>query len=155
MTDDELERLVREDMDLGRRIAPHEALRDESLKRCAQGTREAETVFQRDAGAWTRRRKEVRAAILAIWKARHDGEVTLELPSAQVSRRNYKELKVLDRPALYDALDRANRLDLADYAFDEKAILDLARKGKLVLPPAAAELVDHYNLQVQSPKEKT
>ena len=144
----ELNRLVLEDMDLGPRIKPHETLRDESLKRCAQKAREAETVFQRDAGAMLRRREEVRAEILAIWKARHDDRVTLALPSAKVSRRNYEELKVLDRDALYDALDRANRLDLAHHAFDEKAVLDLARKGKLVLPPTAAELVDHYNLQV-------
>lgn len=71
-----------------------------------------------------------------------------------MSRRNYRELVVRDKEALLDALDRADRLDLVDQVFDEKAVARLIAEGKLPgLPEGAAEVIDHHNLQVRPRKE--
>jgi hypothetical protein len=81
--------------------------------------------------------------------ARPKAEVTVDLPSARVSLRHYAGIEILDRDALYDALDRADRLDLATHAFDEKGVLDLIRKGKLPgIPESAVKVVKRANLQV-------
>lgn len=150
---EELDRLVRRDVELGRKIAPHEKVRDACLQACTHRGREAEATFERDAGDALREREAVRGRILAIWKAGHDAETTLALPAAKVSRRNYTEIKIRDRNALYDALDRAGRLDLVGYAFDEKEILELLRKGGLKgLPAGAVQTVDRFNLQVMPRK---
>ncbi len=150
---EELDQLVRRDMALARQIAPHEKVRDACLKACTHRAKEAEATFERDAGETLRERAEGRARILAIWKAGHDAETTLDLPSAKVSRRNYAELKVRDRNALYDALDRVDRLDLVGYAFDDRGVLALLRNGDLKgLPADAVQLIDRFNLQVRSRK---
>ena len=150
---EELDRLVREDMDLGRRIAPHEKVRDACLRACAHRVKEAEATFERDAGEILRNRAAGRARILAIWKERHDAQTTLDLPCALVSRRNYTALKVRDPNALLRALDRADRLDLVGQTFDEKDVIELLKQGKLAdLPTGAVKVLDSFNLQVRPRK---
>jgi len=150
---DALDRLVREDMALGREIARHERARDARIRFYTQKIREESEPFERELAPLRERRERLRRAILELWAEHHDGVTTLDLPCAKVSRRNYRELVVRDKEALLDALDRADRLDLVDHVFDEKAVARLIAEGKLPgLPEGAAEVVDHHNLQVRPRK---
>lgn len=155
MTDEELDKLVQEDIALGQRILPLDRVRHGKVRLLQEQMRQAEADYARETEAWRTRRQEIRDAILAAWKVRHPGKVTLDLPAARVSLRNYAELKVLDREGLVDALDKAGRLDLVGPAFDEKAVLELLREGKLGgLREGVLEVVDRFNLQV-TPKGRT
>jgi len=156
ITEDEaLDRLVREDMALGKEIEKIERARDTRMKYYAQKMREETEPFEKNLGPLKEKRNKVREAILAVWTENHDDKTTLDLPCAKVSRRNYRELAVHDKEALLNALDRADRLDLVDYVFDEKAVAALIAKGELPgLPEGAAEVIDNYNLQVRPNKEK-
>lgn len=146
----ELDRLVREDMVLGREIAKLERARDVRIRFYTQQMREESEPFDRDLAPLTEQREGLRRAILDLWAAHHDGETTLDLPCAKVSRRNYRELVVRDKEALLDALDRADRLDLVDHVFDGKVVARLVAEGKLPgLPDGAVEVIDHHNLQVR------
>jgi hypothetical protein len=69
--------------------------------------RELYEKFQADMDALLEKRQAIRERVLRIWKAHFDGEVTLDLSSAMVSRRNKPELKVRDTIALLNALDAA------------------------------------------------
>ena len=150
----ELDRLVREDMVLGRAIAKLTRARDMRIRFIAQQIREESEPFDRKLAPLQEKRERLRNAILAIWTEHHDGETTLGLPCARVSRRNYRELAVHDKDALLDALDRADRLDLMDHVFDEKAVARLIAEGKLPgLPEGAADVIDHHNLQVRPRRE--
>lgn len=150
----ELDRMVREDMTLGDEIARLTRARDMRIRFIAQQVREESEPFDRKLAPLQKKRDRLRNAILAIWTEHHDGETTLDLPCARVSRRNYRELVVHDKDALLDALDRADRLDLVDHVFDEKAVARLIADGKLAgLPEGAAEVVDHHNLQVRPRRE--
>ena len=153
MTDEELDGLVREDIDLGRRIWALDRMRHAQARLLFQQIRQLEVDFARESRADRKRREAVREEILAIWKARHDGVVTLDLPSADVSRRTCTDFKVLNQEGLYDALDRADRLDLADYAFDEKEVFRLIRNGKLPgLREDVVQVTRRFDLQVK-PRE--
>ena len=156
ITEDEaLDRLVREDMTLGKEIARLEQARDARMKFYAQKMREEAEPFEKDLVPLKEKRDKLREAILAIWTEHHDRETTIVLPCAKVSRRNYRELVVRNKEALMNALDRADRLDLVDYVFDDKAVAALIAKDKLPgLAEDAAEVVDNYNLQVRPAKEK-
>jgi len=150
----ELDRMVREDMVLGEEIARLTRARDMRVRFIAQQIREESEPFDRKLAPLQKKRERLRKAILGIWSEHHEGETTLDLPSARVSRRNYRELVVHDKDALLDALDRADRLDLVDHVFDEKAVARLIADGKLAgLPDGAAEVVDHHNLQVRPRRE--
>jgi len=150
----ELDRMVREDMVLGEEIAKLTRARDMRIRFIAQQIREESEPFDRKLAPLQEKRDRLRQAILAIWTEHHDGETTLDLPCARVSRRNYRELVVHDKEALLDALDRADRLDLVDHVFDEKAVARLIADGKLRgLPDGAAKVVDHHNLQVRQRRE--
>lgn len=150
----ELDRMVREDMVLGEEIARITRARDMRIRFIAQQIREESEPFDRKLAPLQEKRDRLRNAILAIWTEHHDGETTLDLPCARVSRRNYRELAVHDKDALLDALDRADRLELVDHVFDEKAVARLIAEGKLPgLPEGAAEVIDHHNLQVRPRKE--
>jgi len=151
---DELDRLVREDMASGREIAKHERARNVRIRFYTQKIREESEPFERELSPLKEKREQLRRTILALWAAHYDGETTLDLPCAKVSRRNYRELVVRDKEALLDALDRADRLDLVDHVFDGKVVARLIADGKLPsLPDGAAEVIDHYNLQAQPRKE--
>ena len=116
--------------------------------------RELYEKFQADMDALLEKRQAIRERVLRIWKQHFDGEVTLDLPTAMVSRRNKAELKVNDTTALLNALDAVDRLDLVSYVFNEREIVRLIRKGELKgLPEKAIAVVDNYDLQVR-PKEK-
>jgi len=156
ITEDEaLDRLVREDMALGRKIEKIEHARDTRMKYYAQKMREEAEPFDNDLAPLKEKRDKLREAILAVWTEHHDDQTTIVLPCAKVSRRNYRELTVHDKEALMNVLDRADRLDLVDYVFDDKAVASLIAKGKLPgLPEGAAEVLDNYNLQVRPKKEK-
>ena len=148
-----LDRLCREDMTLGREILNLERARNMRVRFYTQKIREESEPFERDIEPLQEKRQRLRQAVFDLWSEYHDGETTLELPSAKVSRRNYRELVVRDKEALLDALDRADRLDLVDHVFDEKAVARLIADGKLAgLPEGAAEAVDHHNLQVRPHK---
>lgn len=150
---EELDRLVREDMELSARLIPQVQVLRARIRGLYKQIREAQMDFDRVTKPDRERREEIRASVLAIWKKAHDAETSLSLPSAMVSRRNYAELKIQDRNALYDALDRADRLDLVGYAFDDKEVLALLREGKLKgLPAGAVQVVDKFNLQVRPRK---
>ena len=147
---DELDRLVREDMIVGREIAKQERARDVRIRFYSQKIREESEPFDRELAPLTERRERLRRAILDLWAAHHDRETTLDLPCAKVSRRNYRELVVRDTEALLDALDRADRLDLVDHTFDGKTVARLVAEGKLPgLTDGAVEVIDHHNLQVR------
>jgi hypothetical protein len=146
----DLDRMVREDMELGREIAKLTRARDMRIRFIAQQIREESEPFDKKLAPLQEQRERLRRAILEIWTAHYDADTTLDLPCARVSRRNYRELVVRDRDALLDALDRADRLDLVDHVFDEKAVARLIADGKLSgLPDGAAEVIDHHNLQVR------
>jgi hypothetical protein len=150
----ELDRMVREDMVLGEEIAKLTRARDMRIRFIAQQIREESEPFDRKLAPLQEKRDRLRQAILAIWTEHHDGETTLDLPCARVSRRNYRELVVHDKEALLDALDRADRLDLVDHVFDDKAVARLIADGKVRgLPDGAAKVIDHHNLQVRPRKE--
>ena len=151
---DELDRLVRENMILGREIAKRERARDVRIRFYTQKMREESEPFDRDLAPLTQQRERLRRAILDLWAAHHNRETTLDLPCAKVSRRNYRELVVRDKEALLDILDRADRLDLVDHVFDAKAVARLVAEGKLPgLPEGAVDVIDHHNLQVRPRKE--
>ena len=123
-------------MALGKEIAKLEHARDTRMKYYAQKMREEAEPFEKDLAPLKEKRDKLRDTIIAIWKEHH-------------------ELVVHDKEALLNALDRADRLDLVDYVFDEKAVATLIAKGKLPgLPEGAAEVTDHYNIQVRPNKEK-
>ena len=150
----ELDRMVREDMVLGEEIAKLTRARDMRIRFIAQQIREESEPFDRKLAPLQENRDRLRQAILAIWTEHHDGETTLDLPCARVSRRNYRELVVNDKEALLDALDRADRLDLVGHVFDDKAVARLIADGKLRgLQDGAAKVIDHHNLQVRPRKE--
>lgn len=150
----ELDGMVREDMALGREIARLTRARDMRIRFIAQKIREESEPFDRKLAPLQEKRARLRHAILAIWTEHQNGETTLDLPCARVSRRNYRELVVHDKDALLDALDRADRLDLVDHVFDDKAVARLIAEGKLPgLPEGAATVIDHHNLQVRPRKE--
>jgi hypothetical protein len=146
----ELDRMVREDMVLGEEIAKLTRARDMRIRFIAQQIREESEPFDRKLAPLQEKRDRLRQAILAIWTEHHDGETTLDLPCGRVSRRNYRELVVHDKEALLDALDRADRLDLVDHVFDDKAVARLIADGKLRgLQDGAAKVINHHNLQVR------
>lgn len=150
---DELDRMVREDMALGKEIAKLERARDVRIRFYTQKIREESEPIERELAPLKEKRGRLRLSILDLWTEHHDGETTLHLPCAKVSRRNYRELIVHDKDALLDALDRVDRLDLVDHVFDGRTVARLIADGKLPgLPDGAAEVVDHHNLQVRPRK---
>lgn len=118
-----------------------------------QRIREKTAAHEKELEALETRRRDIRNAILEYWKRCHDDMTTIEFPSAMVSRRDYRELVVHNKIALVNALDIEGRLDLVDYVFDESTVARLIAQGKLqALPGDAAEVKDHFNLQVRPRK---
>ena len=147
----DIDQLVHEDMVLCGKIRRLEQARDARHRYHAQQAREQVKPFEDELAPLQEGREGVRAAILSIWKKHFEDDTTLDLPSAKVSRRNYREMVIHDRAALHDALDRADRLDLTEHAFDEQAVVKLIAAGELKdLPAGAVEIIDRYNLQVRS-----
>lgn len=147
---EEIDRLVREDIELGRAIQEKVRARDMRVRMVAQKMREVAEPFDRELAPLQKKRQKLRESIFALWRANAWGKTTLDLPAAKISRRNYRELVVKDKRAILAALDKADRLDLVDQVFDGKVVAKLIAAGKLAgLPEGAAQVVDHLNLQVR------
>lgn len=117
--------------------------------------REVSRSFEEDIDRLDTQRKSIRDRILALWKKHFDKETTVTLPSAKISRRNYRKLVIHDKIALLNALDRIGRLDLVDYTFTENEVARLFDNGELKgIAPDALEITDHYNLQVRPKRNK-
>jgi hypothetical protein len=151
---EELDRLVVEDIELGGEIARLIKARDVRMRFHAQQAREEAAPFEREIAPLQKKRDALRETMLGLWMEHHGADTTVDLPSARVSRRNYMELVVRDKEALVAALDRADRLDLMDYAFDDKAVARLITEGKLTVRDGAVEIIDNYNFQIRPWKEK-
>lgn len=148
----EIDRLLREDLEISRRMEAVERARDARLRYLAQRTREETKPFEVHLAPLRDEHARLRNAILAFWAEGYAAETTLDIPSGKVSRRNYREITVKDKAALLDALDRLDRLDLVDYTFDEKGLLQLLDEGKLKSGPMI-EVRDNYNLQYRPSRE--
>lgn len=152
---EEIDRLVREDIDLGRAIQEKVRARDMRVRMVAQKMREVAEPFDRELAPLQKKRQKLRDSIFALWRKVAWGKTTLDLPAAKVSRRNYRELVVKDKAAVLAALDKADRLDLVDQVLDESAVARLIAEGKLAgLPERAAQVIDHLNLQVRTKGKK-
>jgi len=111
--------------------------------------------FEQDIDRRDAQRKGIRDQILALWKKHFNKEITVAFTSAKISRRNYRGLVIHDKTALLNALDRIGRLDLVEYSFKEKDIINLHDTGELKgIDEKALEVTDHYNLQVKTKKEE-
>ncbi len=100
------------------------------------------------------KREEVTAEFLALWAEHFPRLKKVKLPSAIVSRRRNVKVKLLDKEAVIDALDRLGRLDLRDEVVDEKGVRKLVREGKLDdLPDTALEVLEKEGIQVFQRKE--
>lgn len=150
----ELDRLCREVVALGRKIHTLDHARNLHVRFYMQKMREESETFEQELAPLKEKRERLRREILDLWAKHHEGAKTLELPCGKVTRRNDRELVVRDKEALLDALDRADRLDLVDHVFDEKAVARLIAEGKLAgLPDGATQVIDHYSIAVRPRKE--
>ena len=151
-----LDRLVHEDIVLARKIARVEQARDAFYRYYSQKAREEAKPLDEELAPLEAARESVRETILTVWAGHCDSQTTLDLPCAKVSRRNYRELVIHDCTALYDALDRADRLDLTHHAFDQQAVAKLIAAGHLEdLPEGSAQVIDHHNLQVRAKETRS
>jgi len=143
----EIDRLLREDYDIGKAMEAVKHAQNARMRYYAQRMREEAAPFEQQLAPLLKQHTQLRNAVLALWAEAFDTETTLEIPTGKVSRRNYRELIIRDKAKLLAALDRNDRLDLVDHTFDEKALLSLLDKRKLTLPDGTVEIRDHYNLQ--------
>lgn len=149
----ELDRLCLEVAALGRKIRSLEHARNMHVRFYMQRIREESETFEQELAPLKEKRERLRGAILDLWAGHYEGTKPLELPCGKVTRRNDRQLVVRDKEALLDALDRADRLDLVDHVFDEKAVAHLIAEGQLPgLPDGAAQVVNHYSIAVQLKK---
>lgn len=149
----ELDHLCREVMTLGRKVRSLEHARNLHVRFYMQKIREESETFEQELAPLKEKRERLRRAILDLWAEHHADATTLDLPCGKVTRRNHRALVVRDKEALLDALDRADRLDLVDQVFDEKAVARLIAEGKLAgLQDGAAQVIDNYTIAVQPRK---
>jgi len=140
--------LTQEILSLNRKMRAETAVMRNTL-------REIYEKFQKEINELLEKRQTIRQKILRLWDKHFCKQVSLDLPSALVSRRNKAELKVHDATVLLNVLDAADRLDLVSYIFNDREIVNLYRKGELKgLSEKAIAITDNYDLQVRS-KEKT
>lgn len=145
---EEIDRLVRAHMELGRVIQEQMRERDAQVRPLARKMREVAEPFERELAALREKRRKNEETILGLWRKHHGARTTLDLPSARVIRRNCRELVVNRKRAVLAALDKADRLDLVTQVIDESAVAKLIAQGKLPgLPPEAAEVIDHLNIR--------
>ena len=145
---EEIDRLVRVHMELGRVIQEQMRARDAQVRPLARKMREVAEPFEREISVLKEKRRKNEEAVLGIWRKLNWGKTTLDLPSARVIRRNCRELVVKRKRAILAALDKADRLDLVAQVIDENAVAKLIAEGKLPgLSGEAAEVIDHLNIR--------
>lgn len=150
----ELDRLCREVMTLNRKVRSLEHARNLHVRFYMQKIREESETFDQELAPLKEKRERLRREVLDLLAEHHGDAKSVELPCGKVTRRNDRQLVVRDKEALLDALDRADRLDLVDQVFDEKAVARLIAEGKLAgLPDGAAQVIDNYSIAVQRRKE--
>jgi hypothetical protein len=153
--EEEIDRLVRKDMPLTREITfTHRRMRAETAVKRNE-LREMYDRFEAEENALRFKRKKFRDEILRLWKEHFDGKKTLNLPSAKITLHNMMDIKIRDVAAVLDALDRADRLDLVTYTFNEKEVRKLIRENKLEgLPEDAVAIQYRDDLHVISKEKK-
>ncbi|TET37978.1 MAG: hypothetical protein E3J72_04620 [Planctomycetota bacterium] len=131
-------------------IAAHSQMRAETaIKR--NELREMYRKLNSREDALAKQRRAVMQRILEIWEKHFDEKKSIDLPIGEIRRCNKAKFEILDIAAMFDALDRADRLDLVTYTFDEKEVKKLFRAGKLEgLPEDAVKLENYHELQVRS-----
>ena len=108
----------------------------------------------RKADRLARRRMRIVGEILAAWDRHFPVLTTAEFPSARVTRATTRDVEVLDKRAVIDALDRLDRMDLVDHVIDEKGLREVIRTGALDrLPPDALKVTEKAGIQVRPTKE--
>lgn len=152
--EEEIERLVREDMPLTREINfTRRRMRAETAVKRNE-LREMYDRFEAEENTLRHKRIAIREKIMQIWKEHFDGKKSLDLPSAKVALHNIMDIKIRDIAVVLDALDRADRLDLVAYTFDEKEVKKLIREDKLEGLPEGAVSIKHRHKLVVNSKEK-
>ena len=100
--------------------------------------------------ALRKKRQKVVKRILEIWKEHFDENTSIDVPIGKVTRCNFTKIEINDVAAVIDALDRADRLDLVKYSFDETKVKDLFLKGKLEgLPEDAVKIEGSYRIMLK------
>jgi hypothetical protein len=148
----EINRLLEEDLPIGKEIAKIVHARDVRVRYHNQRMREDVEPFEKKRADLMARREKLRNAVLALWSEVFEGETTLKIPLGSVSRRRYRELTVRDKQKLLDALDHLDRLDVVDYTFDEKELLRLLDAGQLKVEDGAIAVRGHYGVQLKPKK---
>ncbi len=153
MTDKErIEQMLKEDIELTRQIERIVMRMNASVAMLRQEMREVTWSYEEELARLRKRKDEIRNEVLGLWD-KHFDKNTIQLPFAKVTRRNYRELIVHDRFALLDALDRAGRLDLVEYAFKESEVARLIERGKLGDLDGKVEVKSNLKLLVKAIKE--
>ncbi len=146
----EINRLFEEDLDIGRQTRKLERSRNIRMRYFNLRIQEEVAPIDTKLAALVEQRGSLRKAILELWTRDFGPKRRLDLPIGTASRRNHREVVIRDKAKLLDALDRIDRLDLADYVFNERQVLRLMDKGKLALASDVLEVIDHLVLQLRS-----
>jgi len=147
-----IESMLKEDIELTRQIERIVMRMNASVAMLRQEMREVTWSYEEELARLRKRKDEIRNKVLGLWDEHFDKN-TVQLPFAKVTRRNYRELVVHDRFALLDALDRAGRLDLVEYAFKESEVARLIERGKLGDLGGKVEVKSNLKLLVKAIKE--
>lgn len=149
-----IDQMLREDMSITGKIKALLGRMKAATAVLRQEMREKTAAHEAELNALEKRRAEIRNFILEYWEKCRKDVVTLEFPSAMVSRRDYLELVVHDSVAVLNALDRIGRLDLVEYVFSDKEVAHLYADGELKgIDKNVLEVIDHFNLQVRPGKK--
>lgn len=151
---EKIDSMLKEDIELTRQIERIVMRMNASVAMLRQEMREVTWSYEEELARLRRRKDEIRDEVLGLWDEHFDKN-TVQLPFARVTRRNYRELIVHDRFALLDALDRAGRLDLVEYAFKESQVARLIEKGKLEGLDGKVEVKSNSKLVVSPIKENS
>lgn len=151
---EKIDLLIKEDIELGKQMERIIARINASVAMLKQEMREVTWSYEEEIERIGKQRDRVRSEILSLWKENFDGKTTVEFPSAKVTLRNHREIAIHNKLDLFDVLDRAGRLDLVDYIFNEKEIAKLCAKGKLAGLNGAAQVIDNIKPWIRQHREK-
>lgn len=151
-TKEKIDSMLKEDIELTKQVGRIMMRMNASVAVLRQEIREVTWSYEDELARLRRRKDEIRNELLGLWDDNFDKNTAM-LPSAKVTRRNYRELVVHDRFALLDALDRAGRLDLVEYTFKDSQVARLIEKGKLGDLDGKVEVKSNLRLLVKPNKE--